>query len=124
MSKQLSFTALENTFRHELRGKLEQCEDTFDMEQQFALVIAEFLRQALGERMDIVPEDVRLAPDGPPYYVLSPRLLEAPEFLETFDNSDLPNILERFAEKTRKDHVHLHRKDAQSEQKIRNPQRG
>lgn len=123
MNKQMSFTALENTFRHELRDKLAKSDDAADLEQQFAFVVAGFLRKVFEDRMEIAPEDVRFAPDAPPYYALSPRLLETAVFLETRDASDLPNILERFAQKAYNDHVHLRRRDAQSEQKIRNPQR-
>ena len=124
MSKQLSFTSLEHTFRHELRGKLDKCEDTFDLERQFSRVVAEFMRQALGGLVEVENEDISLTPQAKPYYALSPRLLGDPGFMDIHGGSDLSSILERFAEKARNDYQHLAKKDSPSDQKIRNPQRG
>ncbi|WP_243438931.1 hypothetical protein [Fundidesulfovibrio soli] len=124
MNKQMSFTSLEHDFRHELRDKLDKCEDTFDLERQFSRVVAEFMRQALGGLVEVENEDISLAPKVKPYYTLSTRLLGDPGFVEVNSSSDLSNILERFAEKARNDYLHMEKKDSGSDQKIRNPQRG
>lgn len=122
MSDQTSFTALEHTFRAELRDKLDKSESTTDMEMQFARVVAGFLREVFKD-MEIADEDVRFVPGAPPYYALSPGIQEAPEYQALLTGSDLQSILERFADKANHDYVHRHGRDEQGEIRIRNPMR-
>ncbi|WP_243311722.1 hypothetical protein [Fundidesulfovibrio agrisoli] len=124
MNKQMSFTSLEHAFRHELRDKLEKCEDTYDLELRFSRVVAEFMRQAMGGLVEVEDEDILLTHQEEPYFVLSPRLLGDPGFIDVNSSSDLSSILGRFAQKAHNDYLHMLKKDSGADQKIRNPQRG
>lgn len=123
MVKQVSYTALERQFRALLRDNLEKCEAPSDVEERFSRVGGAFLREVLGEATAIGPEDLTLAPEAAPPYRVSPEVQGAPGFGQAMDASDLPHILERFADKARAEYLRLKKAHPQSEQKIRNPQR-
>lgn len=124
MSANVSFSTLENEFRRELRDKLDKSQDAFDLERRFQQVVARFLGKVFEGRLDIGDKAIAFSPGQAPHYALNPALADDPTFRETFDGSDLPSILARFAGQAHKDHLRLTRKDRQADQKIRNLQRG
>ena len=93
-----SYAELEKEYRKSLRVKIDQSDDHIDIEKQFTIILRDFLQAVLGDQFDVRLGDVTLDLNTPSHYVLSPRLAEADSFRQAMADSDLPNILDRFAE--------------------------
>lgn len=104
MTAQRSFTELEKHYRKRLRDGIEKSEDAIDVENRFQALTRDFLRDALGmaesdelAKSALREDFVKLTPEAP-FYLLSSEASALPGLSELFAGSDLPNILERFAE--------------------------
>jgi len=97
MTRRSSFTRIENDVLPKFRDSMAQAESTADVRKFFVYTMLEILNGALNGGIDLVYEDVALAPGTPPGYVLSPRLRDHPVFEALCRSSDLPAIMERFA---------------------------
>ncbi|MGM0509310.1 MAG: hypothetical protein ACQERZ_09175, partial [Fusobacteriota bacterium] len=104
MSKQNSFTNYENELLPNLREKLNTSEDSVDIANNFSYVSSELLDKIFGENIDIKTDDVVFNPDEEGYFAVSSALLEKDDVKKVFENSDLKNILERFATAAYKHH--------------------
>ncbi len=98
MTRQTSFTKHERKVLPDFRQKINSSESTEDVKKFFSYTVTSLLKEILPE--DVTPEfeDIRLAPGSSPPYRVSARLMEAPEFSRTWQNSDLSKMLERLAE--------------------------
>ena len=119
MSEQLSFTKIENDLRPTYRNRLNTAESPEDIKKFFIYTAREFLTRSLGDAVPVEYEDVRLAPDSDPPYILSPKLAEHPTYTSLQNRSDLSIILSRLAQSAARRYVHLERNPEKSESKIR-----
>ncbi len=120
MSKRISFSHLENRYIHEMRNKISNSEDRIDLENHFSYVLTGLLSSAFEEeKISIKTDDVTFDSGAKNYYTLSSRLMDSPEFKEKWDNSDIPDIVRRFADSAYRRYVHLDKNPAKAEKKIR-----
>lgn len=120
MKNQMSFTGLEHDYRHELRKRMNCCEDMIDLSNQFSYITTSLLKEAIkNEEMAIRLDDVLFDTKARGHYRISVRLAESPVFRQEWDHSDLPNILQRFAEMAYKHYVRISRYPAKKEGRIR-----
>lgn len=119
MAGKRSFTQLEHEFRAELRDKINEADDQIDIEKQFAYVMGKLLWRALDRKVDILYDDIVYDGASPRHYSLSPRIREMHEFIEVYDNSDLPDILARMAESAFNARQQLNRITAQRTRRLR-----
>jgi len=107
MTRQISFSKLEQDLRPGLREKVNAAESTEDVKKFFAQTVGELLEKVLGDNVDLRYEDIRFDPRGKNGYTVSERLRKVEGFASAWRDSDLPHIIERMAEFALKRHKHL-----------------
>jgi len=118
MTRQISFTRLEQAAVPGLRDRIDKAESTEDVRKIFAEVASMLLSDALGQPGSVRYEDVSLAPGETDGYTLLPSLMEAPAFKDTWGGSDLPRIMASMARGAVNRFHHLSRNPARTEAKM------
>jgi hypothetical protein len=121
MKKQISFAGIGNEFLHKMRDQINNSEDKVDLGNNFAYVVNGFLARVFDEKeINIDNESVQFDPKAENYYQINQNLLEQGDFIETWQNSDLPNVIKKFAESTYHRYIHLNKHNDKTIKKIRN----
>lgn len=118
MTRQISFTRLEQAAAPGLRDRLDRAESTEDVRKIFSEAASLFLSDALGQPGSVRYEDVSLVPDEGDGYELVPSLLEAPAFKDTWEGSDLPRIMATMARGAVNRYHHLDKHPEKTQAKI------
>lgn len=118
MTRQISFSKMEQELRPRLRQKVNAAESTEDVKKFFAQTIYELLRRILGDSVDLDHEAIRFEPLAKDGYVVTKRLRQVKGFSAAWKNSDLPHIITRMAEFASKRYKHLERHPDKTEAKI------
>ncbi len=119
MTHQQSFTRIENELLPQLRKRLNEAESTEDVKKFFAYCLRDLFTQILPGRPEVGLDELVLQPGGAPPFHLGDGLRAAPGFAEAWTNSDLPQIVARFAEAACHRHRHLEKNPEKTEAKIR-----
>lgn len=98
MTKQTSFTKHERKLLPDFRKKINNSESTEDVKKFFSYTVISLFKDILPEEVDVEFDDIRLTPESNPPYKVSRRLLAIPAFSRIWQDSDLSNVLDRFAE--------------------------
>ncbi|MFW6081919.1 MAG: hypothetical protein ACOC7W_08390 [Desulfosalsimonas sp.] len=118
MSKQTSFTKHERKVLPEFRKKINNSESTEDVKKFFSYTATSLFKEILPEDVAVEFDDVSLAPAEDPPYKVSERLMEVREFSSVWQNSDLSNVLGRFAEAALNRYRRLERNPEKTDSKI------
>lgn len=120
MKGQVSYSALGNKLIHELRDKLNNTENIADIRHVFSYTVIKLLNKAFEEN-DIVidAEDVRFKPNNNTHYHISKRLMNINSFQETWQNSDLKNVINKYANSAYKRYLHTNKHLEKTNKKIR-----
>jgi hypothetical protein len=119
MTKQLSFSAYERRVLPRFREKMNKAESTEDVQKAFVQTVEALLNNVLEGRVRVHSEDLLLLPHTEPHYRVSEGL-RADELLKSYWNeSDLPRVINRFAESAIGRHKHLEKHPEKTELKIR-----
>jgi len=119
MSKQMSFSKIENTILHDFRNKVNHAESTEDLKKFFTYSAQELFNNIFLGKMTFDFDDVSLQPDTEPHYHLNERLLASNEFKQVWDKSDLPQVIGRLANTAAKHYIRLEKNPGKTEAKIR-----
>ena len=119
MSKQISFTKIENELLHKFRQKMDLAESTEDVKKFYAYTTIDFLNKSFEEKIDFTNNDIELTPDKEPFYRLKNTITKGNNFESIWSQSDLPNIIARFTATAMKHHKHLAKVPGKTESKIR-----
>ena len=120
MTQQLSFSKTEREYMHLLRDRVSRSEDTVDLENMFSNTVNGFLNNILKDRgIQPLPEDVTLSEETVHHYRISSKLRRSGEFMKIWGQSDLPEILTRFADIAHHRHLHLAGHPEKTVKKIR-----
>ncbi|MBS3809710.1 MAG: hypothetical protein KGY38_06115 [Desulfobacterales bacterium] len=98
MSKQTSFTKHERKLLPDFRKKINNSESTEDVKKFFSYTVTSLFKDIMPEEVEVEFDDIRLTPESNPPYKVSRRLLAVPAFSSIWQDSDLSNVLDRFAE--------------------------
>ncbi|MCX8123175.1 MAG: hypothetical protein N3F66_03315 [Spirochaetes bacterium] len=116
MSTQVSYSKIEKEFLPQFREKISTSEDIVDVQKYFSFTIKEMLKKAFEkEGITIYDENIELT-TTPPYYII--KNID-PSIKELWENSDLKDILQRFAEVAYKRYRHLQKNPSKTNKKIR-----
>ncbi|GFK94286.1 hypothetical protein NNJEOMEG_02128 [Fundidesulfovibrio magnetotacticus] len=110
MTKQLSFTRLEQAALPGYRDRLDRASTAEDVRRTFSETVATLLADALGEPGAVGPQGVSLDTAHPTGFALSPALLETPGFAEAWKESDLRRIIKDMAKSAVNRHQHLEKR--------------
>lgn len=114
-----SFSDLERELEHAYRNNMNHAESVADVEKFFSYITRSLLTQAFPELVNLDREGIKFDRAQTPAYSLSRNLKENPSFQEIWKNSDLPNIVSRFANTALHRHRHLIGNPAKSNRKLR-----
>lgn len=121
MTQQISFSRKEREFMHLLRDRISRSEDSVDLENMFSFTVCGFLSEILKNRkLKTSIEDVMLCADAGPHFRISNTLRNSKEFMHIWRNSDLPDILTKFADTAYHRYMHLAGHPEKTVKKIRN----
>ena len=110
MTRIASFTRLENDVLPKFRDSMAQAESTADVQKFFVYTMLDLLNNVLSDGdggFELAYEDIALAPGETPAYVFSPRLAGHAPLAAILKESDLPDILSRFAEVATRQYQYL-----------------
>jgi len=120
MSLQYSYALYEKDFSHEFREKLSHSEDVSDISNHFSHIISKMLNKIFGEKFIVKDPDIVFEPqiEGA-HFSFSRSLLDNTEFRMALENSDIGNIVQRFAESAHHRYIHLSKHIKKSNQTIK-----
>lgn len=119
MSRQLSFTKFEKELLPDFRQKINLAESSEDVKTYFARISLELFDKVFEGELSLDFDDISLQPGHDDKYQLSERLQNSESFSEVWNNSDLPNVLNRFTEAALNRYAHLEKHPEKTEAKIR-----
>lgn len=98
MTKQLSFTRQQQETMRSFRQRMDMAESTEDVRKFFRNSMQEFLGNILNDQREVGYEDISLEPDSDAGYRLDDSLMENGSFQKAWNQSDLPHIMNNFAQ--------------------------
>lgn len=119
MTHQISFTKVENELLPKFRTRIATAESTEDVKKFFAYSMQELFSRVFSGELEVEYGDVRLDPGGEPPFVISEEVRSEEAFTSTWNGSDLPQVIVRFARTALHRHNHLAGKPEKTEAKIR-----
>ncbi|MFC1887377.1 hypothetical protein ACFLYK_01055 [Candidatus Cloacimonadota bacterium] len=121
MARQISFATLGNEFLHKMRDQISNSEDKIDLGNSFSYIVSGFLGKVFAEKeINIEDDSILFDPEAENYYSINSELLDQGDFSETWQNSDLPNLIKKFADSTYHRYIHLNKHKEKTDRKIRN----
>jgi len=118
MTRQLSFTKMENELLPKFRKMTNEAESTVEVQKFFIYCMQELFSNAFDGQLELQFEDVELLPEREPPFVLSEKLKSREEFIEAWSASDLPQIVGRFADLALNRYKHLAKNPGKTEAKM------
>lgn len=119
MTKQQSFTKIENELLPEFRKRIGTAESTEDVKKFYIYTMQDLFNQVFSGKIDLEYEDVVLLPDQAPLLSFNERIQGMEDFTSVWNSSDLPHIVSRFTNAALKNLKHLEKNPAKTELKIR-----
>ncbi|ADH85131.1 hypothetical protein [Desulfurivibrio alkaliphilus] len=122
MTVQLSFSKDENELLPDFRNKISKAESTEDVKKVFAQTTGQLLTRIFGDKIKTEYEDIRLNPaeiNGAPAFTVTSNLKDQPNFVEIWENSDLPHVVGRLAQTAKNRYKHLEKHPEKTNAKIR-----
>ena len=113
-----SFTKIEKEFWPKYRDEINHARNTVEVSGIFSITVAEFLNEALNQK-GIVGDYIEFLPNNPSHYKFCEELLSNKTFRETFNSSDLGNIIDRFVHTANSRYVHLSKLPEKTNSKIK-----
>jgi len=110
MEKQKSFTKIEQEVRHNYRKNLNIADSTEDVKKFFVYAVQDFIERAFDGRITVEFDDISLDREAEEGFICGTFLRENKEFMQCWENSDLPKIIGRLAENAINHIKHLEEK--------------
>ncbi|KAB2887657.1 MAG: hypothetical protein F9K32_19180 [Desulfobulbaceae bacterium] len=118
MSKQLSYSRVEQNVLPGFRQNINLAESTEEVRKIFGFAVRDLLLGAFRQEIDPSPDAVVLAPNSDSGFTLSEDLQNNDMFMATWRESDLPHIVGRLAETAVNHFRHLAKNPGKTELKI------
>lgn len=119
MADKISFTKHEHDVLREFRKRLGFAESSEDVKKFFDFSMRQLFKKVFAEDIDVRIQDCAFSHTNDTHFELSSRLLASELFTDTWDRSDLPSIVKRFAVAANKRHIHLEKHQEKTSSKIR-----
>lgn len=119
MTEKLSFTKYEHECLPAFRQRINKAESVEDVRKVFAYTTRVLVEKIFSGEVKIRDDDVALELHEKSGFSLSSRLVSAKGFKSTWDNSDLPRMVGRFAETAGRRIRRLEKHSEKTDSKIR-----
>lgn len=120
MGKQISVVKHENSVMPGFRNMISRAESTEDVKKFFVYSVRELLVNIFQDNRYKNFEGIKLSAGEKSHFECSNNLMNAGEFSEMWNNSDLPHVIGRMAETAVHRYRHLEKKPEKTTIKIRN----
>ncbi|MFP4476720.1 MAG: hypothetical protein ACLFOY_14275 [Desulfatibacillaceae bacterium] len=120
MTAKRSFTKHEKDLLREYRQKMSAAESTEDVKKFYLRTILELFERVFGDQVNLEYEDLRWDETRDAALEFRADVEDNPRFREVWDNSDLPDIVKRFAETAKNRYIHLSKHPDRTEAKMFN----
>lgn len=110
-----SYVHLEKELAKPYRSKLSIVKRPEEVEEIFSRIAINLLSKISSDVNDSHKEYIKLLPNSSPFYKLEKPLAKMQSVSEALSNSDLPAILNRFAEDAKNRYLHLIHDDDRTE---------
>ena len=117
--EQQSFSKIENGLQPKFRKMTNEAESTEDVKKFFVFCMQELFNLASIGQLELQFEDIELLPEGNPPFVFSKQVRSRQDFTRLWNDSDLSQIVLRFAELASNHYKHLTKNPKKTEAKIR-----
>lgn len=114
-----NFESMEKKYMSLLRKKINESESKTDLVENFSSTVSNFLNQVFNESIAVHDNDIIFKPDTGDKFILSTKLKESEQFLNTWNNSNLPSFIGKVADTTYHRYIHLDKHTEKTEKKIR-----
>lgn len=115
MTRQISFTRIEQAQLPAFRERMDRAESTEDVRKFFAECASTLLSDAVGNAGAVRFEDISLAPGQADGYTLSDRLKTNSAFTNVWQDSDLSRIVASMARGATNRYTHLNKNPEKTE---------
>ncbi len=119
MATQISYSRFENDLVHQYRNQINGAESSSDVEKFFDYAVRELCKKIFDGNLQLKQQDFQFTVEGESLFQIHKRLLNTEAFKEVWDNSDLPNIVNRFAQTANNRAIHLEKHKEKTNLKIR-----
>jgi hypothetical protein len=119
MTQKLSFTKYEHDCLPAFRQRINKAESVEDVRKVFAYTTRVLIEKIFGGKERFRDDDVSLQLSQKSYFSLSQRVFSREGFRSTWNNSDLPRMVGRFAETAARRIKHLEKHPEKTDAKIR-----
>ena len=120
MTRRMSFTSTEKELIPEFREKINHAEGVIDLENFFSHTVIKLLRKTMNGGLPLMPDDIQFAPESKAGYKISTRLQEDKLYQDLMKNSDLEQIIRKFATATAKRYARFRKHPERTPSNIRN----
>lgn len=107
MTMKYSFSGIEKDLLHEFRDKISKSEDSLDVSNVFSRTAKSFLFEVFKDKISVQDTDCIFDPDKDESFQFSEKIMAEQDFLDTLGNSDMKNVIARFADTAKHRYLHL-----------------
>lgn len=115
MTRQISFTRIEQAQLPAFRESMDRAETPVDVRNFFSESASTLLSDAVGNPDAVGIEDIALEPGNSDGYILSERLKTDPDFAKVWEDSDLPRIMASMARNALNRLTHINKNPEKTE---------
>ncbi|UZP66707.1 hypothetical protein N1030_13965 [Desulfovibrio mangrovi] len=109
MTRQMSFTKIQQEITPAFRQRMDHAESTEDIKKFFVHSMQDLFSRALESDIPVEYEEITLEPESEHGFMLADSLMGRDSFYQTWTQSDLPSIVGYFAQYAVKRFRHLER---------------
>lgn len=114
MAYKKSFSEVENKYWGDYKVRMSKAQGAEDVKKIFSMIVADMVKEIEPSLDPIYGEfngDFEIEMIGDKKYRVAPKIKEDPAYIELIENSDLPAILDKYAELAVNKIVHLSGKE-------------
>jgi hypothetical protein len=120
MEKMISFTHVEKEILPEFRERVNIAESIHDLKNHFSRSMGGMIQRIVGDSVRVTAADITFSPQESDLFTIHPQLLKQIQIHQLLENSDLSQVLNRFAVSLNRRYLHLMKHTDKTRRKIRN----
>lgn len=119
MTKQNSYTHIEKELLPKMRELINNAEDKIDLENHFSRTMANLINQASNNEVKAKIYDIVFTQQTADHFKIDKCLMEDENFIKIWNESDLPNVVKRFAQSVNHRYIHIDNQTERTNKKVR-----
>lgn len=120
MGEKISFSTVSHDFVHNFRERMNHSENITDLMNNFSYTVSLFINTVSKKPLGASVGDITFMPDSSKHFKINEALFSIADFKAMYDESDMDNIISKFAETANHRYMHLMKHNERTNAKIRN----